>query len=118
MAEIAQERIQALAFVIAVMLCIGLSTGFVLSSFVVLEQSRHIELDDRINPNDAPAASLIRLPGIGLSRGEAIVAYRQNFGEKERKSPAFRDANDLRQVRGIGPNTVQNISEWLKFDNN
>ena len=93
-----------------------LSGGFLLWIFVVQGQPCQIQLEDRINPNNAPASSLLRLPGIGLARAEAIVAYRQNFGEKGRKDPVFRDANDLSQVRGIGPKTVENLSEWLGFD--
>jgi len=116
MAKVTQERIQSFAFVISVWMCAVFAVGFVVPSFVVQGQPRHIELDDRVNPNDAPAVSLMRLQGVGLSRAEAIVAYRENFGEKERKGPAFRDANDLRQVRGIGPKTVEGLGEWLRFD--
>jgi competence ComEA-like helix-hairpin-helix protein len=116
MAEVTQERIQSFAFTISVWICVVLSVGFALSGFVVLGQSRRIQLDDRINPNNTPAASLIRLPGIGFSRAEAIVAYRNNHGRGSESILVFRDCNDLQKVRGIGPRTVEFISEWLKFD--
>jgi len=116
MAKVTQERIQSFAFVISIMMCAALAGGFLLRGVAVQGRSRQIQLDDRINPNNAPAVSLMRLQGVGLSRAEAIVACRENFGEKERRGPAFRDANDLRQVRGIGPKTVEGLGEWLRFD--
>ena len=116
MAEVGQNRIQSFAFVISVCGCALLSIGFAASSFVGIRQSREIELDERINPNDAPIASLVRLPGIGVGRAEAIVAYRENFGEQNNGTAAFQNPNDLQKVKGIGPKTVQNISEWLTFE--
>ncbi len=116
MPKVTQERIQAFAFVISVWMCAVFSGGFLLWSFVVQGQPSQIQLDEKINPNIAPAVSLLRLQGVGSSRAEAIVAYRENFGEKERRGPAFQDVNDLQKVRGIGPRTAQNISQWLKFE--
>lgn len=116
MAKVTQERIQSFAFVISVWMCAALSGGSLLSSFVIFGQPRQIQLEDRINPNDAPASSLLRLPDIGLARAEAIVAYRENLGEKEGNGPAFQDVNDLQKVRGIGPRTAQDICQWLKFE--
>jgi competence ComEA-like helix-hairpin-helix protein len=109
-----QDRIQALAFVISVCMCVLSSLAFI-SGFGNAGQPSGVELESRINPNDAPAASLIRLPGIGTARALAIVAYRENFGKKD-SNPAFRSCDDLQKVKGIGPKTVQNISEWLKFE--
>jgi len=115
MREAGQKTIQSFAFVISVCAAVCFSLGFA-SEFVRSGQSCEIELENRINPNDAPIASLVRLPGIGVSRAGAIVAYRENFGGKDGGNPAFQSSNDLQKVRGIGPKTVQNISEWLKFE--
>ena len=115
MREAGQKRIQSFAFVISVCVAICVSLGFV-SEFAGDGQACEIELESRINPNDASIASLVRLPGIGVGRAGAIVAYRENFNGEDGESPAFRDCNDLQKVRGIGPKTVQNISEWLKFE--
>jgi competence ComEA-like helix-hairpin-helix protein len=79
------------------------------------EPSFEIGLDERVNPNDAPVASMVRLPGIGLGRAEAIVAYRENL-DKERHSKAFQNSDDLQKVKGIGPKTANNINQWLKFE--
>ncbi len=113
--DASQNRIQSFAFVIAVSVAVCFSIGFAVSSLLELGQSYEIGLDEKINPNDAPLASLVRLPGIGVSRAEAIVAYRENFS-KEGQSKAFQNSDDLQKVKGIGPKTVENISEWLKFE--
>ena len=108
-----QNKIQSFAFVISVCLAVCFSFGFI-SNF---ERGRcEIELENRINPNDAPIESLIRLPGLGIGRAGAIVAYRENFNGKNVGSPAFQYRDDLQKVKGIGPKTVQNISELLEFD--
>ena len=91
-----------------------------------------IELEGRINPNDAPIESLVRLPGLGIGKAGAVVAYRENYNEKNAGDrafhncndlqkvkgvgPVFQNCNDLQKVKGIGPKTIQNISEWLRFD--
>jgi competence ComEA-like helix-hairpin-helix protein len=115
-AEVRQSRIQTFAFVISVCGCALLSISFSASSLVAFQQSSLIELDGKINPNNAPAASLVRLPGIGTSRAEAIVVYRNNFSKEDNDSRAFRNCEDLQKIKGIGPKTAENISEWLKFE--
>ena len=111
-----QNRIQSFAFVIAAGVCVLFSIALAASGLLGVGQSCQIVLDEQINPNDAPLASLVRLPGIGIGRAGAIVDYRKNFSEKEPNSPAFRNCDDLQKVKGIGPKTVQNISQWLKFE--
>ena len=61
-----------------------------------------------IDPNTASEASLLRLPGIGKVRAAAITAYRASRGAR-----AFRFAEDLAQVRGIGPAIAQRIAQHL-----
>lgn len=50
---------------------------------------------ERIDLNRASAAELMRLPGVGEKRAQAIVAHRQ-------KQP-FRRAEDVLAVKGLGP---------------
>jgi len=108
-----QNRIQSFAFVISVCLAASCSFGFI-SNF---EQGQcKLELENRINPNNAPIESLVRLPGMGPGRAGAIITYRENFNEKNSGSVAFQNCDDLQKVKGIGPKTVQNVSEWLKFN--
>ena len=70
-------------------------------------------IDDRINPNYAPSASLMRLPGIGPARAQAIIDFRN-----ARMTPgaAFAKPSDLEEIRGIGPATVAAIEPWLSFE--
>ncbi len=72
-----------------------------------------IVLETRINPNSAPAASLMRLPNIGPKRAQAIVEYRQAVGGP---GPTFEKAEDLAKIKGIGPATVAGARQWLFFD--
>ncbi len=61
-----------------------------------------------INPNTAPVQSLVRLPGIGPGRAEAIINFRDRT--------LFDSPNDLRRVKGIGPKTVGRIGPSLNFE--
>ena len=54
-----------------------------------------------VDINSADAATLAReLDGVGLSRAQAIVEYRQQNG-------SFRSAEDLMKVQGIGPKVFE-----------
>lgn len=56
---------------------------------------------ERVNINTADAATLDRvLDGVGPSKAEAIIAYRKANG-------AFRSADQLASVKGIGLATVE-----------
>ena len=114
-AEVRQNRIQSFAFVISVCVAVCFCIGLAVSNIQGSGQSCEIKLEGEINPNDAPIVSLVRLPGIGVGRAEAIVAYREDFS-KEGPNKAFQDSDDLQKIKGIGPKTAQNISEWLKFE--
>ncbi|GAH47381.1 unnamed protein product [marine sediment metagenome] len=111
-----QNRIQSFAFVIAVSVAVCFSICFAVSSLLGLGQSYEIGLDEKINPNDAPLASLVRLPGIGIGKASAIVAYRRDFSERNDNKAAFENCDDLQKVKGIGAKTIENISEWLEFE--
>jgi DNA uptake protein ComE-like DNA-binding protein len=63
-----QNTIGSFAFVVAVTICILVSSWFVVSNLLGFRQACGIKLEERINPNNAPAASLARLPGIGELR--------------------------------------------------
>lgn len=67
----------------------------------------------RINPNTASMASLVRLPGIGKARAMDIIHYRQNHKPDE---PVFLSARDLENIRGIGPKTAAALEPWLTFE--
>ena len=115
MTEARQKKIQSFAFVISIVVAVCFSWG-VIANLAGPRQSYKIELDKKINPNYAPVASLVRLPGIGISRAEAIVAYREKFSKENENRFAFQNCDDLQKVKGIGPKTAQNINQWLKFE--
>jgi competence protein ComEA len=60
----------------------------------------------RMNLNTADAALLQRLPRIGPALAGRIIAYRQEVGP-------FRRVEDVVNVKGIGPKTLEEIAPWL-----
>lgn len=55
-----------------------------------------------ISVNGASAAELELLPGIGPALARRIIAYRERYGD-------FRSFQDLGQVQGIGPGTLDRL---------
>lgn len=54
-----------------------------------------------VNINTASASEIAQaLNGIGENKAQAIVAYRQQYGE-------FKTASDILQVKGIGESTYE-----------
>lgn len=110
------EAAQSLGFIVGSCICLALSLAFVTA---VLHKTAHPPapcLSGRINPNDAPIASLARLPGIGLTRARAIVALRSRLQDQHGRAAVFRSAEDLDQVKGIGRTTIDGVRPWLHFD--
>jgi competence protein ComEA len=63
-----------------------------------------------IDINTADAATIAReLQGIGLSKAQAIVAYREKNG-------SFKSADELRKVKGIGAKTLERNRANLRFE--
>ena len=53
-----------------------------------------------ININRATESELVSLHGIGSSKAQAIILYREMFGD-------FKTVDDLQKVKGIGPKTIE-----------
>ncbi len=106
---------QSLAFLVGVGLCLALALGFAAGTLRRGEEATARPTPERINPNEAPAASLMRLPQIGAARARAIVVHRQSVSGPAGRQPAFRTANDLEQIKGIGPAIVEDVRPWLQF---
>jgi len=119
-----QRRVQFFAFVIAVFIAVVFSGCFTTRCLRSEQPPRltaqavagAVELESRINPNNASTASLVRLPQIGPSRAAAIIAYRESISRDDSSRAAFRGCDDLQKVKGIGPKTVENLRKWLKFE--
>ena len=63
----------------------------------------------RLDPNVESAASLRRLPGLGVTRAAAIVEHRTAA------SGPFTQPADLQSISGIGPITVERIEPYLQL---
>lgn len=61
----------------------------------------------KVNINTAQVAELEALPGIGQSKAEAIVKYREENGN-------FKTAEDLKKVKGIGDKMFEKISAEIE----
>ena len=59
-----------------------------------------------IDLNTADIYDLQRLPGIGRSRAEDIIAYREGHGP-------FTRAEDILQVSGIGEGTFEKLKDYV-----
>ncbi len=62
---------------------------------------------DPIDVNQADAAELQKLPGVGPVMASRIIAERE-------KSP-FHNPEDLRRVSGIGPKTLEKLRPFVRF---
>ena len=58
----------------------------------------------KININTAKKDELMKLPGIGSSKAEAIIAYREEHG-------AFSDIKEIMNVSGIGENIYEKLKD-------
>ena len=61
-----------------------------------------------ININTASVEELSKLPGIGKSKAETIVTYRQ--------AHPFKAASELTEVKGIGPKRLEKIQGHITVD--
>ena len=63
-----------------------------------------------VDINKADAKTIAKeLQGVGLSRAQAIVEYREKNG-------AFKSVDDLKKVKGIGAKTLEQNRSNLRFD--
>ena len=62
-----------------------------------------------IHLNTAPLPDLERLPGIGRTKAQAIVDYRQEHGP-------FQSVDDLLQISGIGPGTLEELRPYVTVE--
>jgi competence ComEA-like helix-hairpin-helix protein len=117
MEDYRQKRIQFFAFVISALSAFCFAIYFAPNLFKINSNSSNVVLKvvSQINPNTAEVESLIRLPDIGYSRAEAIIEYRNNDVKNDNDRAAFNNAEDLQNVAGIGPKTVEKVKELLTF---
>jgi competence protein ComEA len=98
---------------ITVALLLALGIGFLLGRFVSggssafpVDDVTTREASPRLNLNHASRAELAVLPGLGPTRAQSIDDYRREHGP-------FRTVDDLRNVVGIGPKTLERVRPML-----
>ncbi|MGV8050542.1 MAG: helix-hairpin-helix domain-containing protein [Anaerolineaceae bacterium] len=65
-----------------------------------------LEINGLVNINTATLEQLISLPGIGSTKASAIITYRADHGP-------FTQIDELLNVSGIGPVTLENIKPLI-----
>lgn len=63
---------------------------------------------EQININTADLAALTRLPGIGKSKAQAIIQYRDAQG-------AFKSIEQLAEIKGLGTKSIKRIEQYVTF---
>ncbi len=103
--------------VLSVIILMYISTDIISGKKSVLSNNNSRlkdKLNDIINPNFASWESLARIPGIARGKATEIIRYRENYINTNMGLP-FTCAEDMQNVRGIGPATIQNIKPYLHF---
>lgn len=83
---------------------IGEETGNAMST--ALPDSGQGETDGKIAVNTATVEELDTLPGIGPSRAQAIIDYREENGP-------FKKLEDLLNVTGIGEKSLEKLKDYI-----
>jgi len=80
--------------VTAIVRCVAAATAL-LAAAPAFAAKKALAPGERIDLNRAPVTELMRLPGLGEKKAQAIVSHRQ-------KQP-FHRAEDVMNVKGLGP---------------
>lgn len=76
---------------------------------ISLNVSSPTDIEGTIDINEATAEEIADfLPGIGLSKAENIVAYREAIG-------GYKSVEELIEVSGIGKETLDSIREYCRI---
>lgn len=79
-----------------------LTVSFLASSTTYAEEKPPVVgSSQQVNINTADAATLAaKLKGVGLKKAQTIIEYRETYGP-------FHDAEELTEVKGIGPSILK-----------
>lgn len=85
----------------------GINSQWADGQLVVLpQQSVSEEAPGKINLNTATQAQLESLPGIGPAYAKRILEYRKQKGN-------FKQIEDLKEIKGIGPAIIENLKDLV-----
>lgn len=70
------------------------------------ESNTDTSIQEIININTATASDFDKLPGIGASKAEAIIQYREEHG-------SFSKIEDLKEISGIGDALFEKIKDYI-----
>ena len=76
------------------------------NSNVNIDLDNEQEFEYPLNLNEATQEALESLPGIGPVKAAEIIAYREKIG-------AFLSVDELLNIKGIGPATLESVREYL-----
>ena len=98
------NRLIIVLLLFAVAVCIGallfLAPVYQVAFVPLPEVSEELEQSARIDLNQADLETLCLLPGVGEVKAQRILEYRQEHGP-------FASLQELDQVEGIGPKTIE-----------
>ena len=94
------------AVVLLAMLAAWVYHGGQRGRLIEIDRASPVEITYVIDINRASWPEIAQLPDIGETLAKRIVASRDAQGP-------FRDHNDLRRVRGIGPKTLETMKPYL-----
>lgn len=69
------------------------------------DQGNHNETIE-VNINSATKEQIQKIPGIGPSKADAIIKYRETNGE-------FKSIDDMKKIKGFGDKTVESLKEYI-----
>lgn len=75
-------------------------------SFVLPEAAKGADTADKVNINTADVAALTNLNGIGQSRAEAIIAWREENGR-------FSSIEEIKNIDGIADKTYEKLKDQI-----
>lgn len=69
-------------------------------------ENSNLEVDTKVSLNTASLELLMTLPGIGESKAESIINYREKEG-------SFEKIEDIMNISGIGESTFEKIKDYI-----